>query len=152
MSGLTLHRVGAWCLAHRVPLVPALMRALGLVLFSCVVPAGARIGAGTKLGYRGLGIVIHVRAHIGKGCLIGPHAVVGGTSGHHDVPRIGDRVFIGAGACILGPIVVGDGAVIGANAVVTKDVAPRTLVAGVPAIVIRQGINVDDYATMPELR
>lgn len=94
--------------------------------------------------------MIHKRAVIGSYCLIGPHVVIGGRSGHKSVPVIGNRVFVGAGAKVLGPITVGDGAVIGANAVVIDDVPPRTVVAGIPARVIARDVDVDRYATMPE--
>jgi len=146
---MRLYRMGNWLHRHRVPLAPRALQGLGLVLFSSVVPATAQIGRGTVLAYAGLGIVIHARARIGEGCLIAPQVTIGGRSGHAQVPVIGDRVFIGAGARILGPVTVGDGAVIGANAVVVADVEPRTLVAGVPARVIRRGVAVDEFATMP---
>ena len=53
-------------------------------------------------------------------------------------PIIGDNVFIGAGAKILGPIKIGNGAVIGANAVVTKNVPDNCTVVGVPAKIIKK--------------
>ena len=52
-------------------------------------------------------------------------------------PRLGDDVTIGAGACVLGPITVGDRAVVAANAVVLEDVPADSLVAGIPARIIR---------------
>lgn len=56
-------------------------------------------------------------------------------TGERGAPKIGNRVDIGAGAKILGPINIGDDAVIGANAVVLKDVPEGTLAVGVPAII-----------------
>lgn len=151
MSALTLFRVGSWLRSRGVPLIPRLCEAICFVVFSCVLPSSATIGQGTVLGYRGLGIVVHKRAVIGSGCLISPHVVIGGRSGHSQVPVLGDRVFVGARAKVLGPVVVGDGAVIGANAVVVSDVPPRTVVAGIPARVIKTDVSVDEYATMPVL-
>ena len=84
-----------------------------------------------------MGIVIHRRVVIGDNCEIAQHVTIGGRSGHADVPVIGNQVFIGAGAKVLGPIRIGDGAIIGANAVVLKDVPPLAVVAGVPARIIK---------------
>jgi serine O-acetyltransferase len=150
LSAMSLYRVGRWCLKYRIPLVPALTRALTLLLFNCVVPAQATIGRGTMLGYRGIAVVIHERAVIGRNVMIGPCATIGGKSGLEGVPVIGDDVLIGTGAKILGPVRVGSGSVIGANAVVVRDVPPRTVVAGVPARVIKSDVNVRDYGTLPD--
>jgi len=54
-----------------------------------------------------------------------------------DAPELGDGVFVGTGAKILGPVKIGDGTIIGAGSVVLKDVPAHTTVAGVPARVIR---------------
>ncbi len=56
----------------------------------------------------------------------------------HAPIRVGDRVWIGMGATILGGVTLGEGAVVAAGAVVTKDVAPFTVVGGVPAVVLRE--------------
>jgi acetyltransferase-like isoleucine patch superfamily enzyme len=55
--------------------------------------------------------------------------------------RIGNHVWIGARAMVLRGVTIGDGAIVGAGAVVTRDVPPRTLVAGVPARVIREQVQ-----------
>lgn len=82
-------------------------------------------------------MVLHKRAVIGEGCRIQQNVTIGGTSGKENVPVLGDRVQVGAGAMVLGPIHVGDDAIIGANAVVTKDVPANAVVVGVPAKIIR---------------
>ena len=85
---------------------------------------------------------------IGNGVLIG-HNVTLATLNHDEIPKyrqniypkpikIGDNVWIGSNATILQGVTIGDGAIIGANAVVTKDVPENTIVAGVPAKVIRK--------------
>lgn len=129
-------------MAHRlrrmgVPIVPTLMQILIRLVFNSVVHPDTVIGKGSKLAYGGIAVVIHKRARIGCNVLIGQCVTVGGRSGYINVPVIEDGVYIGAGAQILGPIVVGKNSVIGANAVVLSDVPANAVVAGVPAKIIR---------------
>ncbi|MCR4566821.1 MAG: hypothetical protein K5769_02145 [Pseudobutyrivibrio sp.] len=79
-------------------------------------------------------IVVHTDAVIGNDVTIRQGSVVG-TNGR-GVPVIEDGVDIGAGAAVIGPITVGKGAVIGANAVVTHDVPAGAVVAGNPAKIL----------------
>lgn len=69
---------------------------------------------------------------IGENCWINQQVTIGHT-GHGRPPIIGDNVTITCGAKVLGPVTIGDGAVIGANAVVVKDVEPNAVMGGVPA-------------------
>ncbi|CAM2180578.1 serine O-acetyltransferase [Paraburkholderia sacchari] len=85
-------------------------------------------------GYQGLGIVVHKSARLGSNIIISPNVVIGGKGkGRPGAPIIEDDVVIGAGACILGPVRIGQGAVIGANSVVLTNVQPHTTVVGIPA-------------------
>lgn len=136
-DAMTLYRAARKARQLRVPLVPALLRKANYYLHHSVVPPEADIGEGTVLGYGGLGVVIHEDATIGRHCLVSQQVTIGGRSGRDGVPTIGDYVRIGAGAKILGKVRVEDFAVIGANAVVTKDVRRGAVVAGVPAREIR---------------
>ena len=106
---------------------------------------------GTKFGYGGIGVVVHARAVVGRNCIIGANVTIGGKSGWYEVPEIGDNVDINAGAKVLGPIRIGNNVIIGANAVVVKDVPDNCVVAGVPAKIIRRNINRDDF-TLPKYR
>lgn len=129
----------------KVPVLPKLISYFVRLVYSAWIPGSAKIGKGTVLGYGALGIVIHNRAVIGKFCHIDQHVTVGGTSKKYDVPTIGDYVYIGAGAKILGPIKIGSNVVVGANSVVVKDVPDNSLVVGIPARVIKTGIYMKDY-------
>ena len=85
-----------------------------------------------------LGVVIGETAVVGADVTIYQGVTLGGTSLEHGKrhPTVGDRVTIGAGAKVLGPVSVGSGSRIGANAVVVRDVPPDSVVVGVPGQVI----------------
>ena len=106
---------------------------------------GIEIHPGAKIGRRfvidhGVGIVIGETAEIGDDVLIYQGVTLGGTG--KDVGKrhltVGNRVMISAGAKVLGPINIGDGARIAAGAVVLKDVPAESTVVGVPAKVVKQ--------------
>lgn len=86
------------------------------------------------------GVVIHEDAVVGDDCMIMQQVTIGMIQ-EGRVPRIGDRVYIGAGAKIIGAVTVGDGARIGANAVVTRDVPPDATAVGIPARVIERNTD-----------
>ena len=101
---------------------------------------GIEIHPGAKLGRRliidhGLGVVIGETAEIGDDVYIYHQVTLGGTSSDHGKrhPTVGNNVIIGAGAKVLGAINIGDGARIGANAVVIAPVPADTTVVGIPA-------------------
>ncbi len=82
------------------------------------------------------GIVVSSRARIGRQCRI--HAGVNIGEHRGKTPVLGDRVYLGPGAKIVGGVTIGDRSVVGANAVVTRDVPPGVTVGGVPARVISE--------------
>lgn len=139
------YRVGNFFFRKNIPFIPWFCDLLVRFFHNSAIFSSCSIGAGTKLGYGGIAVVIHKRAVIGHRCMIGSAVTIGGTSGKHGVPIIGDDVYIATGAKILGPIVLGNGCVIGANAVVIKNVPPRCVVAGVPSRIISEDINSADY-------
>lgn len=104
---------------------------------------GIEIHPGACLGRRlvidhGMGLVIGETAEIGDDCILFHGVTLGGVKFERRKrhPTLGRQVIIGAGAKILGPVNIGDGARVGANAVVTKDVAPGTTVVGNPAKIL----------------
>jgi serine O-acetyltransferase len=81
------------------------------------------------------GVVIHEDAVVGDDCMIMQQVTIG-MIGDGEVPTLGNNIYVGAGAKIIGKLTVGDGARIGANAVVTKDVPAGCTAVGVPARLI----------------
>ncbi len=96
----------------------------------CIIGRGAEFGPGFVLVHSN-GVVINGAVRGGENVLIEHQVTIGAEK--RQSPVIGNGVFIGAGAKIVGPVTLGDNARVGANAVVTKDVAPNTTVVGVPA-------------------
>jgi serine O-acetyltransferase len=143
---LKIYRLAHWLWRHRIPFLPWLLKALNRIVFAVVLPPSARIGRGVVLSYEGLGTVIHKRAVIEDGALIGTGVTIGGRSGSVDVPVIGAGAMVGSGAKILGPIRVGRGASIGANAVVLADVPDFAVAVGIPARVVR----INDPDALPD--
>lgn len=107
---------------------------------------GIEIHPAARLGRRffidhGLGVVIGETAEVGHDCTLYQGVTLGGTSWQPEKrhPTLGNNVVVGAGAKILGPITVGDGARIGSNSVVVKDVPAGATVVGIPGHVVVKG-------------
>lgn len=105
-------------------------------VYGIEIPYTSKLEPGVIIEHQG-GIVIHGSVSIGAGSIIRQNCTLGIRSLDRldDAPSIGRRVNIGAGAVLLGKISVGDGAQIGANAVVLTDVPAGALAVGVPAVI-----------------
>jgi serine O-acetyltransferase len=93
------------------------------------------VGPGLALPHP-YGIVIHDRARIGSGCTVMQHVTIGSSPEKSGVPTLGDGVFVGVGAVILGEVKIGTRARIGANSVVLSDVPDGATAVGAPARVL----------------
>lgn len=114
---------------------------------------GIEIHPGAKIGRRlvidhGMGIVIGETAELGDDCLLYHGVTLGGTGKDQGKrhPTLGSNVMVSAGAKVLGPFRVGDGARIAANAVVLSEIPPNATAVGVPARVVRIAGERVDYA------
>lgn len=101
------------------------------------IPPGV-FGPGLRIAHAGT-IVVNPRVVVGPWCTVHQGVTLGSSGGL--VPTVGSNVWIGPGAQIFGDIRIGDGAVIGANAVVNRDVPSGAFMAGVPARVVGQAAD-----------
>ncbi len=130
------HRRARWLYLHRVPILPKLIYYFMRIIYACDLPYTVELGKNVGLFHNGLGVVIHRNAKIGEGTKIYQNVTIGGNGrpeALNGVPTIGENVFIGSGAVVMGPISIGDNAKIGANAVVTKSIPPYGVALGIPA-------------------
>lgn len=131
------YQVGKWLRVHRIPLLPLFIDLLVFLIFNSKVPLECEIGEGTNFGHRGIAVVIHPQAVIGKRCEIGSCVTIGGRGkGAPGAPVIGDDVCISTGAKVLGGVRIGNNVTIGANAVVISDLPDGVTAVGVPARII----------------
>lgn len=110
---------------------------VGRMIFASDIHPAAKIGKGSHFAHH-YNITIGVGAEIGENCKIFNGVSLGddGTFAH-TYPKVGDNVMLSTGVKLIGDIKVGSDSVIGANAVVVKDIPPSSLAVGVPAKVLR---------------
>ena len=144
-------------LAHRfihplyrwhIPVLPRLLSHYNRFLTGIEIHPGAEIQAGFFIDH-GMGVVIGETTEIGRNCTLYQGVTLGGTSLQHGKrhPTLEDNVIVGAGAGIIGAVVVGENSKIAAGAVVVKDVPPNSTVVGVPGrVVLQDGKRVEEPA------
>jgi serine O-acetyltransferase len=129
--GQALYRVKAWLQARGVPVVPAIVHRLAMIVAQVAIGDPVTIAAGVYIAHGQ--VVLDGITEIAEGCVIAPFVTIGLTAGNLKGPTIERDVMVGAGASILGPVRIGAGATIGTGAVVLKDVPAGATVGGVPA-------------------
>jgi serine O-acetyltransferase len=137
---LTIHRAAHWLWTHDLKWFGRLVSHLGRWLTGIEIHPGALIGRRVFIDH-GMGVVIGETAEIDDECTLYHGVTLGGTSWNKGKrhPSLGKGVVIGAGAKVLGPVRVGEGAKIGSNAVVVRDVPPGATAVGIPARIIEPG-------------
>lgn len=125
-----LYRLGRWATVSRIPLVPSVLQQLNISLHGIELYPSVDIAPGLYMPHT-VGSVVFAK-RIGRGVTLQGGITVGQSGGPGN-PIIEDGAFLGAGCRVLGPIRIGQGAIIGANAVVLDDVPDMALAVGVPA-------------------
>ncbi len=134
---LQLHRLSHVLWGAGLKWVARLMSHFGRFFTGVEIHPGATIGRRVFIDH-GMGVVIGETAEIGDDCTLYHGVTLGGVSWNQGKrhPTLGKGVVVGAGAKILGPLTVGDGAKVGSNSVVVKPVPPGATVVGIPARVV----------------
>lgn len=138
---VVLFRLSHWLFQHKLPSVGKIFGLINFVLFGLEIAARCEIGPGLYFPHT-------------QGTVIGANKIGDNVTIYHNVtfgareidldysilsrPSVGDNVIVGAGAKILGPVMIGNGARVGANAVVVEDVPPGATVVGIPARIVKQ--------------
>jgi serine O-acetyltransferase len=134
LHALLIHRFAHRLWGMRLKWLARWVSHLGRWFTGIEIHPGARIGRRFFIDH-GMGVVIGETADIGDDCTLYHGVTLGGTTWNKGKrhPTLGHGVVIGAGAKVLGPITLGDGAKVGSNAVVVKDVPPGATAVGIPA-------------------
>lgn len=126
------YRAKASLQKHGVPLLPRLLHRLAMMTSQVAIGDPVVIGPGLYLPHGQ--VVVDGFVVIGRDAVLFPWTTIGLRANLFQGPTIGDNVHIGTGAKLIGPIRIGDNVLIGANAVVTRDVPADSVAMGVPAI------------------
>ncbi|HKQ31628.1 MAG TPA: serine O-acetyltransferase [Thermodesulfobacteriota bacterium] len=136
-QAIVSHRIAHYLWSKNFKLTARVMSHVARFFTGIEIHPGAAIRKGFFIDH-GMGVVIGETSEIGEGVTIYHGVTLGGTSFTKEKrhPTIGDRVTIGAGAKILGPLTIGDNSKVGANSVVIRDVPPNSTVVGIPGSVV----------------
>lgn len=148
-----LHRVAHFLWRKKVPVIPRLLSHFSRFMTGIEIHPGATIGRAFFIDH-GMGVVIGETAEIGDNVTLYQGVTLGGTGQEPGKrhPTLGNNVIVGAGAKILGAIVIGNHVRVGANSVVLKSVPDHATVVGIPGKIIRRQKEegVLDHTNLPD--
>jgi len=145
IHAVIVHRMSHWLWRHKLFWLARILSNVARLITGIEIHPGAQIGRRFFIDH-GMGVVIGETAIISDDCTIYHGVTLGGTTWSKGKrhPTLGNNVVVGAGAKVLGPIDIGDGARIGSNAVVLKAVPANATVVGVPGRLVEQKQQVPD--------
>ena len=141
---VAVYRFGRMIRRVKIPVISHFLKLIAFFMFKSIemstgisIPNSAQIGKGFYVGHFSC-IILHSNVIMGENCSIGPGVLIGARGlGSKGTPVIGNNVYIGAGAKVLGGIKIGNNVKIGANAVVVKDAPDGATVVGIPGRIVR---------------
>ena len=141
---IVFHRLDHWLWCHGFKWLARVLSNVARLFSGIEIHPGAKIGRRFFIDH-GMGVVIGETAEIGDDCTLYHGVTLGGTSWQKGKrhPTLGNNVVIGAGAKVLGPITLHDGARVGSNAVVVKDVPVGLTVVGIPGRIVTPRTDTD---------
>ncbi len=147
-QSIIVHRLTHKLWLLKLPLIPRLLSHLNRLFTGIEIHPGAKIGKKVFIDH-GMGVVIGETAEIGNNCLLYQGVTLGGTGKSHGKrhPTLMENVVVGAGAKVLGSIIIGSNTRIGAGSVVVRNVEENSTVVGIPGRVVHQsGVKVNPLA------
>jgi serine O-acetyltransferase len=127
---MLIYRLMQWSQDHRLTPLAMVFNKINVTMGGCIIGRGASFGRRFVL-IHSMGVVINSRVHGGDDIFLEHQVTIGAEK--ESSPSLGNRVFVGAGAKIIGNVSIGDDVKVGANAVVVHDVAGGATVVGIPA-------------------
>ncbi len=153
LHAVLLHRIAHFLWKVAIPVLPRLISHIARFITGIEIHPAAVIGTGFFIDH-GMGVVIGETTEIGENVTLYQGVTLGGTGKEPGKrhPTLGNNVVVGAGAKVLGGIVVGDHVRIGANSVVLKSIPAHNTVVGIPGRIIhrREEEGVLDHTNLPD--
>ncbi|HEV3447066.1 MAG TPA: hypothetical protein VG099_20675 [Gemmataceae bacterium] len=141
---MILYRLMQWSRRYHLLPFEMLFNKVNVICGNCIIGRGAEFDRGFVL-IHSTGVVINGRVRGGRNVLIEHQVTIGAE--RNQSPTLGDDVFIGAGAKVVGPVAIGNRVRIGANAVVVKDIPDDCTAVGIPARIVRRHRDIDGEET-----
>ncbi|HBS25684.1 MAG TPA: serine O-acetyltransferase [Gammaproteobacteria bacterium] len=140
-----IHRLSHWLWNAKLKWIARVISTFSRWITGIEIHPGAKIGCSFFIDH-GMGVVIGETAEVGDDCTLYHGVTLGGTSWSKGKrhPTLGNDVVVGAGAKVLGPILINNGARIGSNAVVVKEVPAGATVVGIPGHIVESTPSPDD--------
>lgn len=136
MNAIYFYRLERWLYTHKLKPFAKIVQALIFIMYNSKITGSCLIGKGTYFVSKCIGVNLVDDTIIGNNCRIGIGAKFVKKAPFKHAPNLGNNIWVGPGAVIVGPVKIEDNVIIAANSVVTKSVPEGKIVGGIPAKII----------------